>query len=76
MNTLQSGRSFLTSIDSLAATPQQTFEQYSLPIWRSREPTHWMKQRRFGGSPFDGPHDLAALSIFSRSISVMTSSCS
>ena len=27
---------------SFDATPQQTFEQYSLPSRRSREPTHWM----------------------------------
>jgi len=38
----------------LARTPQQTFEQYSLPTCRSREPTHWMNAIFFGVCPSDG----------------------
>ena len=48
MNTLQSGSSWRTSMASLEATPQHTLEQYSLPMWRSRLPTHWTKQIALG----------------------------
>ena len=58
----------------LDAMPQQTLEQYSLPMWRSREPTHWMKQTRYGACPVDGRTNGPAFSIFSASVSVMTSS--
>jgi len=71
--TLQSGRSRRISIASFEATPQQTFEQYSLPIRRSREPTHWTKQTRFGASPVDGFTKRWSFNIFSASGRVMTS---
>ena len=54
--------------------PQQTFEQYSLPIWRSREPTHWMKQTRSGAWPVDGVTNVPVFSMRSASTSVITSS--
>ncbi len=58
---------------SFDATPQHTLEQYSLPIWRSRLPTHWTKQMRSGGWPLDGRSSRCSDSITSRSGWVTTS---
>ena len=68
-----SGQILRTSIACLEATPQQTFEQYSLPMLRSREPTHCTQQMRSGTLPVDGTRTSCALSWTSRSCRARTS---
>ena len=68
-----SGTAWRTSIACLDAIPQHTFEHHSLPMLRSREPTHCTQQIRLGGLPVDGTSTAWSFSWDSRSCSVSTS---